>query len=184
MADEAKEVSPFSMNKNFKSTAPDGDKVEDDPASARAVMPVMFTKPGEDVYASDDPTAAPIYSDFRASILPADSDVPAGVEVTDPDELDEEEEIPSVPKDLSALASAASSGFRASIERQRESQKTSQLQTVLPDDLPQTVTVTPTLPASGSDAVKDSGMPKVNESSTPTSSLTPTQTPGKNEPPA
>jgi hypothetical protein len=161
VTEEAREVSPFNLDKNRKSRAPQGDRRPPaSPDEAREVMPVMFTRPGEDVYVSDDPNAAPYYSDFRAMIVPADSEVEV---------VGDEEDIPVVPKDLSVLESVTSS---------TELNPPSQEVTAPPQSTIQ-------IAAESLQAVdKDSGKLKANESSTPTGSSTPTTNDGKNEPPA
>lgn len=157
MTDEAREVRPFGLDKSRSSAAPKNEKppVAPEPDNARQLNPVMFTRPGEDYYNSDDPDAAPVYSDFRAMILPSDSEV----------EVPGEGEVVG-PKDLSALESVESS------PPSNEQTSGDPATTVLPEEK--------TEPA----ADKDNGQPKENESSTATSSSTQSQKPGKSEPPA
>lgn len=165
MADEAKEVNPFTLNKNPRSIAPRGKPAKPvDEDEVRTLAPVIFTQPGEDFYTSDSPDASPIYSDFRAAILPADSDVPIPGE----EELLEEE---VVPKDSSAPASVISSP---------PSPAEQPVPTVPADELSNPLTEA----LASLDAVKDNGQPKENESSSQTSSSTQNPKPGKNEQPA
>ena len=161
MTEEAREVSPFNLDKGRKSRAPEGERRPPvAPEDVREVMPVMFTRPGEDVYVSDDPNAAPLYSDFRPMILPADSEVQV---------VGDEEDIPVVPKDLSALESVTSSPA---------------LEPVSPDQTVPDQSMIQTAAESLQVVDKDSGKPKANESSTPPGSSMPTTNDGKNEPPA
>jgi hypothetical protein len=180
VADEAREVSPFQLNKNVRSTAPPADDKtkEIDEDKARPVAPIIFTRPGEDFYTSDDPDAAPVYSDFRAAILPADSDVPIPGEDELPPELieeaaeeDEDEDPPVDPKDSSAPASVISLP---------PSPTEPPVPTVQPDELSNPLTAA----LASLDAVKDNGQLSPSESSSPTSSSTQEPKPGKSEPPA
>jgi hypothetical protein len=176
--DEPREVNPFSLDKNRKSTAPPNEerKEEPDPDEARELTPLMFTKPGEDYYTSDDPMAQPAFADFSPAIYPADADVEVPGEVAM-----EDEEVALAPKGSSAPASVSSSP---------------------PSPMPTPATPATTAPAESTepameeaaksiqdlepleDADKDSGQPKESESSTPTSSSTPTPSDGSSEPPA
>ena len=168
MSEEARDVSPFYLNKKRESTAPPDSKkkpVADD--DVRTVVPVMFTKPGEDFYTSDDPGASPIYSDFRAAIFPADTEVPMP---GDDQEVDDEE-LTADPKDSSVPESVDSS-------TPSPAEPPVQIVQVGESNNPLTEAI------KSLDAVKDSGQPKENESSSQTSSSTSETKPGSPEQPA